>query len=1245
MRWVKRISLGTLVTVLALLALASLMLETTWGARLVLGRASAFVPGELRMQRVEGTLAGPLRLLGIEYHYGGLSVTAGRLDVDVSLLDLSTGRLTIDELRTESLRVLLPASSSASSGTSEPLRLPELALPMRVSVKHSDFRGSSIVPHDGEPVAISRVQLQGGIAGGVVNVGHLSVEAPMGSVQLAGRVDTGANYQTRLDAKLAWQSAGRGFTGRLSAEGDLDRLETELDLASPADATLRATLTGLPAAPAFEFRLEARDVNPDAVWLAGMPGPISGRLMGSGDPGGARLSGWLAAGGERAEIENLAASWGDGALVLEELKLHGERAARLAATGRVSFGEHPAAELDADWSGLLVPLPGGRRIESGQGRVRVNGMPDDYSFDLDADVGGLVPDGHWQVTGSGSLDGLAFDSFRARTLGGSLQGGGRIAWRPAFEWRGRVEAKGVNPAGLAPEWPGNLSATLTSSGEMSAGAPGGELHLTGLDGTLRQRALSGQAELTFTGLERISGSIKARSGESSVSAQGKYGPDTDARVSLDVDSLGDWLPGAAGSLKGQVRLSGAPRALSAAGSLEGSALALSGASLQSLSTDFDLSLDPAANNRVRAQAAGLEAGPVSLETLSLDLDGGLADHRLALEARGPDLSASLKASGGWRQGQWQGSLEALRLDGPGLGGWRLQAPVAISGGPAAVSLDSLCLSSDRGRLCGQADWKRGRALTARADLDGLPLPVLDPLLRMAMNRPVSLAGQLDAHLELNGGPGEVPRVEGRWSTRDAAVSLPGAEGTTTLDLQPLQGRLSMGGGCLEASLDLGLDEAGRLKLELASADFQPGDWPSAPVKGNLEVDLGDLSPLSPLIPGLARPRGALKGELALSGSLGALNAGGELILSGFATEVPAAGIALADGRLTLNADGSRFRFDGEVSSGGRVAFSGTAGLADDGTPRLKATLKGEDFRAVDRPGLEADVSPDLTLALAGRRLELGGKVAVPKALVDTRKLEGGGVSPSPDVEVVGREASSKESAIQFFAELDVSLGDDITLKAPGFEGSANGSIHVSDQPGRPTLASGELGVTGSYEAYGQSLSIRSGRLLFSSTPVDNPGLDITAVRTEKEVTAGVRINGTARNPQATLFSEPALGSESEILSYLVLGRPLDQASSGEGATLSSAALSLGLKGGDALARQIGSRFGLSDVGVSQSSELGQSALTLGKYLSPRLYLSYGVGLVDPVSVVRLRYELSDHWALEAASGTETSGAITFYYEH
>ncbi len=494
--------------------------------------------------------------------------------------------------------------------------------------------------------------------------------------------------------------------------------------------------------------------------------------------------------------------------------------------------------------------------------------------------------------------------------------------------------------------------------------------------------------------------------------------------------------------------------------------------------------------------------------------------------------------------------------------------------------------------------------------------------------------------------GGEPSVDATFVTSGAVVSLPGAQGITTLNLAPFQGDLRLAGRVLEAGAELGLDEAGTVSLALDSDDLRLDDPLAAPIRGRVEMSLTNLSPLGPLLAPLAEPTGTLSGELDVTGTLGSPGIGGRLALESFGVDVPQAGLSLRNGEVTLLAENGGFDLAGRVESGdGALNVRGRLDLGAPEGMTGEATVTGEKFLALSRPGVEAAVSPELALSLSGRRLDVGGAVKVPKLRIEADKLPGGGgVESSPDVVVVGREDQDADPPVAVHADVQVELGEGVIIRGYGFDGSATGQLQVIEAPGRPTRGRGEIKVLGQYKAYGQDLTIRRGRLLFSDTPVDNPDLNITAVREVDEVTAGVRVTGSARRPELALFSEPSLGSESEILSYLVLGRPLDRAGTGDGDALASAAASIGTKGGNLLAKQIGAQFGISDIKVEESEEIGGSALTLGQYLSPRLYVSYGVGLAEAVNLIRLRYELSDHWALEAASGRETSAAIKFNWE-
>ena len=70
--------------------------------------------------------------------------------------------------------------------------------------------------------------------------------------------------------------------------------------------------------------------------------------------------------------------------------------------------------------------------------------------------------------------------------------------------------------------------------------------------------------------------------------------------------------------------------------------------------------------------------------------------------------------------------------------------------------------------------------------------------------------------------------------------------------------------------------------------------------------------------------------------------------------------------------------------------------------------------------------------------------------------------------------------------------------------------------------------------------------------------------------------------------------------------------------------------GNRLVKKLGGKMSFVDeVGVEQNIDLGGSAFTVGKYLSPRLYVSYGVGLFEPGNAITVRYQFSERWSLEA----------------
>jgi translocation and assembly module TamB len=110
---------------------------------------------------------------------------------------------------------------------------------------------------------------------------------------------------------------------------------------------------------------------------------------------------------------------------------------------------------------------------------------------------------------------------------------------------------------------------------------------------------------------------------------------------------------------------------------------------------------------------------------------------------------------------------------------------------------------------------------------------------------------------------------------------------------------------------------------------------------------------------------------------------------------------------------------------------------------------------------------------------------------------------------------------------------------------------------------------------------------------------------------------------------------------MMFGHPASTASQSEGSALAGAAASIGLSGGELLARKIGVRFGIENIRVENTGSTETTSLVLGTYLTPRMYVQYGVGLFEPINTLTVRYELNKRWRVEAESG-EAQGSDLLY---
>ncbi|MGB5233951.1 MAG: translocation/assembly module TamB domain-containing protein, partial [Candidatus Macondimonas sp.] len=736
--------------------------------------------------------------------------------------------------------------------------------------------------------------------------------------------------------------------------------------------------------------------------------------------------------------------------------------------------------------------------------------------------------------------------------------------------------------------------------------------------------------------------LDARSGQARLQAQGQWGPAVRLDANLRAPDLSDLWPGASGRVEASVRAEGAqdnPRL-----SLDGSArdvhwetyrvseLSLAG---KWQGRDAPLQADLAVRQ--------LGLGERTVEQATLELRGRPAEHRLSLGVTGEDAALQLAAAGGWRDARWTGQLTALSVRPEAGSAWQLDAPARLELGQQQARLNALCLRQAKQSLCADGEWMapRWQGQLHLADLDLAPW-------RSVLGEEWTLAGSVAGTLNAQGNS---ERATGTLMARADRVllerrspiaGLPPERFLTIPELR-LSGQATDTG--LSATLTGTPGERGRLAAELTIPGYD-GRWREVtglPIAGRVQLETDELAPFALLIPQIDRPQGRLTADLGVHGPWRAPVFSGNAQLTDGAVNVPAAGLQLRAIRLAATpALDNRIQLAGQLESGkGVLSLQGLMAL-NEGQPRLQAQLTGRDVLVADTAEARVRVSPEMSVDYAATGLAIRGQLTVPEALLKPKDLEGT-VRPSADEVIVGAAADADQAALPWALDLRVILGDKVRFEGFGLKTDITGQLGLREGPGTLPVASGELLLDGRYRAYGQDLTIERGRILYTGVPLDSPGLDLRASRRFQEQTVGVEVRGLVQQPDVKVFSQPLL-PQSDALAYLVLGRPLNQASGDDGAAMNRAAAAIGLAGGELLAQRIGQRFGVQDVEIKNTGDAAASELSVGRYLTPRLYVSYGVGVFNALSTLRTRYQISRRWTLRTESGVNSSADAVYTLE-
>lgn len=1207
----------------------------------LLQRIGGSVP--LQSEGVQGSVRRGWHIQRVVWERDGLRLEAEDIRLEWQPLALLHRTLQLEQVQVARARVV-----DRRPDTGEPLKPPQnLRLPWRVNVEELQvgaiaYDGKAQVQANGlaaryafdglrHRVALRSLQLAGGEYRGDVTL--LAVAPLTLDASLAGRFQAPVPG-TQDKVPLQFQLKASGPATAIDARAQLQVVDAGAAAGTLPSATASARITAFDPMPVPRGEADFRQLDLAMFWPAAPRTQLSGHVeVQPRDPSTFVLS---------ADVRNASAGpwdakklpivsargegeWRDGAALVKSVlaQVGGGRIEGSGAwegqgwnfDGRVE-GVDPAALHTA-----MAPLPL-------TGPLKLKGEGKEVAFDVALQAGaprtrlarasvaatvGALELRDALAQGRYTGEAVSLSQLRVRTSDAVLEGQG--------DWQ---------------------IATRAASGRVSLRAPGLQAQARGSASETRGQGTAdisapdlGVAQRWLTRLPGVGDALKDLSlrggAQAQLAWQGGWGDPT-VQASASLRSLG-WQPARDGApTPWLVR----EASVQVNGRLRDAALAVRGAAEQG---QRKVNLD--ASGRV-----GATLGPAT------SWRGQVA--RLTVQLQDPGITP-----GPWqvelkRAVDWRAAGANFEL---GAGEALLHAPAMRSGSPATDAV-----------LTWGPVRRQGGQLSTTGRVAGLPLAWVE-LAGGPQLAGSALSGDMVFDAEWNAQLGATLRVDAalarvRGDVNVLAESADGAAARVSAGVRDARVTVSTQGEQLVFSLLWDSERAGRAEGQVRTRLARDADggwsWPEdAPLAGRLQAQLPRIGVWSLLAPPGWRLRGSLSADIAIAGTRTQPALSGPLLADDLALRSVVDGIELRNGRLRAQLAGQKvvvneFLLRGSEEgggSGGTLLAYGEGSWTPQG-PVFEANAQLSQLRASIRSDRQLTVSGPVTA-----RMDRSGTTVTGELRVDRARIQIPDESPprlgddvvvrnAPGVASTEAErklrpaaAPANPNARPLDLRVNFDLGNDFRVTGRGVDTRLAGTVQIQGaRAGMPQIVGLIRTVGGTYEAYGQRMTIERGELRFTGAP-DNPALDILAVRPNMTQKVGVLVSGRAQAPHIELYSEAGL-SDAETLSYVVLGR----SSSGGGAetALLQRAASALLAGRGGTGKGLVGKLGLDDLSVSGDGTSG-AVVRVGKRFADNFYAAYERSLSGAMGTLFIFYDVSRRVTVRAEAGERTGLDLIFTF--
>ncbi|HEY5759505.1 MAG TPA: translocation/assembly module TamB domain-containing protein [Steroidobacter sp.] len=1231
------------------------LLYSEAGLQMVAGQLWRLERYNVKIEGVSGTLAGSLRIARFELNHPRVHAVAKDIVIEPQLRGLliqtlQAGSVTVRESLVELHQVDMPPN------TKPPRFLPPF---LRVDARNVELTNVHYVHMNGTTVDAKSVRGRVTVTSSRLRARDFAVDADLfdatGNVLLlaAAKADLPMGLEGDVAGQLHLPDVDLEVKG--AVDGTIEELNIKGDVLKPSAVNVVAVMTR----PDNSWNIAGKVTSQQFLldpWLSDPPLTLRDiALDAEFNPDGIHAKGLILVPeiDERQLTIDARGHYADRTLFLTQgdVQLQ-DSPATLRTEGKLIFdGSAPTIDLSAQWQNLQWPLRGKAVVTSSSGDGTLRG-PLPYDFAVTASLAGPnFPSGAGSATGVISKEQVTLASYSVNALGGSLTGNGQLQFPQPRAWRLATRTTNVNPAGLFKDFPGSVNMVANASGEGFDKKAVFIADVSELRGTLRGEPLRGRG---YVQRDRRGWTVRNASvglADASLSLDGIWKETIEATWSLEAPSLDRLLPDAKGRIVSKGKASGPLKSLHITGDLTANDVRYQQWQVGQLTINGDVDASGKSPSRLVASANRLGAGQPIVESMQLSGEGTALDHRISMNITGAaptprdtPPSAEMQITGTYDQKIWNASVTTTKLvTGTADDKISIAEPAKIMASSDQAQLDNFCLVVGAGRLCASGKWQKAGSWEGTVSGYEIPLALLLP----PAGEEAEYGGRIEGRVHAFGAPNQPWQGEAGMRIVDAAIIYrpQGAEPET----------LNLGTGGLAATakpdrIDFSFGvQAFTDTYVFANAHLArdgTNDLMRFPLTGDMRARAADANILPLLFSEVDNAAGLLTANATIGGTLAEPEINGRVELANGELDSYRVNFALRNANLVadLASNGLNFRGtgragEGEMQADGRFTWSESKLRGD-------LHLRGSNLLVADLPEYRVVASPDLRFAIDDNKVNVAGDVLIPSARVQPNQISGA-VRASDDARYVHETEAERAGRTIVHSEVKVTIGDDVRVDAFGLQGRLTGGVGTTVRTGEIPIGRGELSVIdGMYQAYGQKLEVSKGELLFEASPLDDPGLDIEARRKIETVTVGLNVRGTLQAPRLSFFSDPTM-PQTQIVTYLLTGKAPDSVSGSDTATMTSARDTLTMQGGGLLASQIGRRLGLEEVGVESS--LGSdgnanTALVLGKFLSPRLFISYGISLTESINTLKLRYTISDKWVFKTEAGENQSADFEYTIE-